>query len=203
MPDRIDIVTFHDPPVPDGASPWVPGAGPSVDIEIADPDPHWPGWYDELAGRVRRALGWRALLIEHVGSTSVPGLVAKPIIDIDLVVADPADESAYVPALQAEGFELRVREPWWFGHRVLRATEPRCHLHVFGYDSPEIVKHRLFRDWLRGNPDDRDRYATAKLDAADAANQAGEHSMQYNARKERVVRDIYHRAFVAGGLLES
>ncbi|WP_322937387.1 GrpB family protein [Nocardioides bizhenqiangii] len=202
MPHRIDIVTFHDPPVPDGASPWVPGAGPSFHIDVADSDPAWQGWFDELAGRVRRALGWRALVIEHVGSTSVPGLPAKPIIDIDLVVADPADEASYLPALEAEGFELRVREPWWFEHRVLRSLEPRCHLHVFGYDSPEVVKHRLFRDWLRGNPDERDLYATTKRDAAATANEAGEHSMQYNARKEQVVREIYQRAFLAAGLLD-
>jgi GrpB-like predicted nucleotidyltransferase (UPF0157 family) len=203
VPDRTAIVTFHDPPVPEGASPWVPGARPSLDIEIAEPDPAWPEWFDELAGRVRRALGWRALVIEHVGSTSVPGLAAKPIIDIDLVVADPDAEASYVPALEAEGFELRVREPWWFGHRVLRALKPRCHLHVFGYDSPEIVKHRLFRDWLRGNTDERDLYASTKWEAAAAASLAGEHSMQYNARKEQVVREIYHRAFLAAGLLDS
>ncbi len=202
MPSREDIVTFHDPPVPDGASPWVAGAGPQTDIEIAEPDPAWSEWYDELAGRVRGALGWRALVVEHVGSTSVPGLPAKPIIDIDLVVADPAAEATYVPALEAVGFELRVREPWWFEHRVLRAVEPRCHLHVFGYVSPEVVKHRLFRDWLRGNPDDRALYAATKREAAAAAHAAGEHSMHYNARKEQVVREIYRRAFVAMGLLD-
>lgn len=202
MPTREDIVTFHDPPVPEGASPWVPGAGPLTGIEIAEPDPAWPRWYDELADRVRGALGWRALVVEHVGSTSVPGLPAKPIIDIDLVVADPADEASYVPALEAAGFELRVREPWWFEHRVLRAADPRCHLHVFGYDSPEVVKHRLFRDWLRGNPEERALYAAAKREAAAAANAAGENAMDYNARKEQVVREIYRRAFVATGLLD-
>ena len=102
--------------------------------------------------------GQAVLNLEHVGSTSVPGLPAKPIIDMDLTVADPDDEPAYVPALTAVGFELRVREPWWFGHRVLRATEPRCHLHVFGYDSPEPIKHRIFCDWLRGNPADTARF---------------------------------------------
>ena len=157
---------------------------------------------DELAHRIRGALGWRVLQLEHVGSTSVPDLPAKPIIDIDLTVADPDDEPAYVPALEAAGFELRVREPWWYGHRVLRAVEPRCHLHVFGFDSPEPVKHRIFRDWLRGNPADRELYAEAKRAAAAAANARGEHAMQYNARKEQVVREIYHRAFVAAGLLD-
>ena len=132
----------------------------------------------------------------------MPGLPAKPIIDIDLTVADPDDEAAYVPGLEAVDFELRVREPWWYGHRVLRALEPRCNLHVFGYDSPELVKHRIFRDWLRGNAAEREVYADAKRQAAAASNARDEHGMQYNARKEQVVREIYARAFVATGLLE-
>ena len=202
VPTRTEIVTFHDPPVPPGESPWVPGAGPEVGIEILDADPAWPDWYAVLEARVRTALGPRVLGLEHVGSTSVPGLPAKPIIDIDLTVADPDDEAAYVPALEAVDFELRVREPWWYRHRLLRAVDPRCHLHVFGDDSPELVKHRIFRDWLRGNAGDRELYARTKRAASEAANSGGEHAMQYNQRKESVVRDIYHRAFVAAGLLD-
>lgn len=170
-------------------------------VEILESDPRWPGHFEGLARRVRDALGWRALSVEHVGSTSVPGLPAKPIIDIDLTVADPNNEAGYVPPLENAGFELRIREPWWYGHRVLRATQPRCHLHVFGYDSPELVKHRIFRDWLRGNPDECLLYATTKRKAAEVANSLGEHGMQYNARKQEVVREIYARAFVAMGLL--
>ena len=107
-----------------------------------------------------------------------------------------------MPALETVGFRLAIREPWWYGHRALRADEPACNLHVFGFDSPEPVKHRIFRDWLRGNPSERDRYAAAKRQAASAANAEGEHVMQYNARKQQVIREIYHRAFVAAGLLE-
>jgi GrpB-like predicted nucleotidyltransferase (UPF0157 family) len=114
----------------------------------------------------------------------------------------PDREQDYVPALESIGFQLVIREPWWYGHRALRAYEPSCNLHVFGFDSPEPVKHRIFRDWLRGNPDERDRYADAKQRAASAANAAGEHVMQYNARKEQVIMEIYHRAFVATGLLD-
>jgi GrpB-like predicted nucleotidyltransferase (UPF0157 family) len=200
MPTRQQIVTFDESPAPPGASPWVPGAGPSVDVAVVDPDPAWADWCVELAARVRGALGWRVLQLEHVGSTSVPGLPAKPVIDLDLTVADPDDEAAYLPALEAAGFELRVREPWWWGHRVLRSLEPRCHLHVFGPDSPELVRHRIFRDWLRGNADDRELYARTKREAAAATSAAGEHSMDYNDRKAAVVREIYHRAFVAAGL---
>lgn len=201
MPSRDDIVTFHDPPVPAGASPWVDGTGPSPDVRVVAADPAWPAWFEELAAAVRGALGGRALVIEHVGSTAVPDLPAKPIIDVDLVVADPADEAAYVPALEALGFVLRVREPWWFEHRLLRGSAPASHVHVFGPDSPEVVRHRIFRDWLRNNPVERERYAAAKLAASAASSAAGEHGMQYNARKEQVVREIYARAFAAAGLV--
>jgi GrpB-like predicted nucleotidyltransferase (UPF0157 family) len=202
MPNPAEIVSFDDTPPPPGADAFLPGEAPLTGIEIADPDPAWRRQYDTLASRIREALGWRVLQLEHVGSTSVPELAAKPVIDIDLTVADPGREQAYVPALEVAGFRLVVREPWWYGHRVLRAGEPLCNLHVFGFDSPEPVKHRIFRDWLRGNPAERDRYATAKRQAAAAANAAGEHVMQYNARKQQVIREIYHRAFVAAGLLQ-
>jgi GrpB-like predicted nucleotidyltransferase (UPF0157 family) len=202
MPSRAEIVTFDDAPPPPGARSWVPGAAPRTGIEVTDPDPAWPRQFDDLAGRIREALGWRAIQLDHVGSTSVPGLPAKPIIDIDLAVADPGREQDYVPALEAIGFRLVIRQPWWYGHRALVADEPRCNLHVFGLDSPEAVRHRIFRDWLRGNAAERDRYAAVKRQAASDANAAGEHVMQYNARKEQVVREIYHRAFAAVGLLE-
>lgn len=201
MPSRHDIVTFHDPPVPPGASPWVDGAGPSPDVAVVAADPAWPAQFEAVAAAIRGALGWRALVVEHVGSTAVPGLPAKPVIDVDVVVADPADEASYVPALEALGLVLRVREPWWFGHRLLRGSQPASHVHVFGPDSPEVVRHRIFRDWLRGNPDERDRYAAAKLAASAAASAGGEDGMQYNARKEQVVREIYARAFAAAGLV--
>jgi GrpB-like predicted nucleotidyltransferase (UPF0157 family) len=200
MPSRAEIVSFDESPAPSGADAWV--LPPATGIEVTDPDPAWPQCYNDLAARIRGALGWRVLQLEHVGSTSVPGLPAKPIIDIDLTVADPDCEHDYVPALEAIAFRLSVREPWWYGHRVLRAGEPGCNLHVFGFDSPELVKHRIFRDWLRGNPDERDRYAAVKRQAASEANAAGEHVMQYNARKQLVIREIYHRAFMASGLLE-
>jgi|SRR6266516_2468915 len=202
MPSRAEIVLFDDSPPPPGAGAWVSGAAPAIGIEVTDPDPTWPRQYDDLADRIREALGWRVLQLEHVGSTSVPGLAAKPIIDIDLTVADPGREQDYIPALEAIGFRLAIREPWWHGHRVLRAAEPHCNLHVFGFDSPELVKHRIFRDWLRGNPGERDRYAAAKREAASEANARGEHVEQYNARKQQVIREIYHRALVAAGLLD-
>jgi GrpB-like predicted nucleotidyltransferase (UPF0157 family) len=201
MPSRTEIVSFVDSASPPGVSSWLPGAVPVTGIEITDPDPAWPRRYGDLAGRIRQALGWRVLQLEHVGSTSVPGLAAKPVIDIDLTVADPDREQDYRTALEQTGFRLVIRDPWWYGHRALVNDEPRCNLHVFGFDSPEPVKHRIFRDWLRGNPVERDRYAEAKRQAAEAANAAGEHVIQYNARKQQIIREIYHRAFLAAGLL--
>ena len=193
-------MSFRDSAPPPGADRWVPGTAPATGIELTDPDPGWPRRYDDLARRIRAVLGWRVLQLEHVGSTAVPGLAAKPVIDIDRTVADPDREQDYIPALETIGFQLVIHEPWSYGHRVLVTDEPRCNLHVFGFDSPEPVRHRIFRDWLRGNPAERDRYAATKLQAASAANAAGEHVMQYNARKQQVIREIYHRAFVAAGL---
>src|SRR5208283_209526 len=100
MPSRAEIVSFVGSAPPPGADPWVPGAAPAVGIEVTDPDPAWPRQYDHLAGRIRQAPGWRVLQLEHVGSTSVPVLAAKPVIDIDLTVADPGREKDYVPVLE-------------------------------------------------------------------------------------------------------
>jgi GrpB-like predicted nucleotidyltransferase (UPF0157 family) len=201
VPTPAQITAHGGDEPPAGANPWVAGAGPQTGIEVVAYDEVWPAWYELLEERIRGALGWRVLGLDHVGSTAVPGLPAKPIIDVDLVVADPAVEAAYVPALEAAGFELRVREPWWWEHRLLRHTDPRCNLHVFGPESPEPIRNRVFRDWLRAHPDDLALYRDTKLAAAAAANAAGEHVMQYNARKQQVIRQIYDRAFAAAGLL--
>lgn len=190
------IVSFDDTPPPPGLSPWVGPAEQVRQIEIVDPDAAWPGVFEMLRSRIDGALGDRVLAIEHVGSTSVPGLAAKPVIDIDLTVADTDHEDAYVPALEALGFALRVREPWWLGHRCLVSAEPAANLHVWPPDSPEAARHRLFRDWLRADEADRQRYAAVKREVA-----ADGLMSEYNARKEGVIREIYTRAFTAAGLL--
>jgi GrpB-like predicted nucleotidyltransferase (UPF0157 family) len=197
-----EIVTFDDSPPPRGANPWVVPHGPMTDVRVVAADPTWPARFARLAAAIAEALGERAIAIDHVGSTSVPDLPAKPVIDIDLTVADSADESAYVPALRRCGFTLVVREPWWNEHRLLRRSDPSCNLHVFSTGSPELERHRIFRDWLRVNPDDRSRYAHIKLLAAEQTRAAGGHTMDYNAAKESVIREIYDRAFRALGLLE-
>src|SRR5437879_5810535 len=100
-------------------------------IELQDYDPACPELYAREEEILRAALGQAALQLEHAGSTSVPGLAAKPIIDIILVVADSDDEDGYVPLLEAAGYVLRVREPDWFKHRMLRRREPSVKLHVY------------------------------------------------------------------------
>jgi GrpB-like predicted nucleotidyltransferase (UPF0157 family) len=200
MPSPAEIVTFKDDGPPPGMSPWVMD-GPSQDVAVVPADPSWPQVFEELAGRIRKALGSHARQVEHVGSTAVPGLPAKPVIDIDLLVVDPDDEATYVPALEAIGFQLRVREPWWYQHRMLRSEGPRCNLHVFAVDSAEHARHRIFRDWLRSQANEAEFYAATKVAAAQASLAAGEDVMAYNARKQVAVRAIYDRAFRAAGLL--
>jgi GrpB-like predicted nucleotidyltransferase (UPF0157 family) len=123
------------------------------------------------------------------------------VIDIDLIVADSRDEQAYVPALEQHGFVLVVREPWWYEHRCLRHPNPASNLHVFSPDSPEAKRHRIFRDWLRDHPEDRTLYEIAKTVAAEDTRSVDGHTMDYNGRKEAVVREIYGRAFRTLGLM--
>lgn len=196
-PEEITRSTDVDP---DGIE-WIRTDPSPRPIEVVESDPAWPAQFDLLAARIRGAIGDCALAVEHVGSTSVPGLPAKPIIDIDVTVADPRAESTYVPGLEAVGIRLRLREPGWHEHRLLVADGPRANVHVFGPDSPELVRHRMLRDWLIEHADDRERYAAAKRDSAVASNAAGESGMAYNRRKEPVIREILDRMFRAHGLL--
>ena len=115
--------------------------------------PTWPQRFEFEQQRIEAALGVQALSVEHIGSTSVFGLVAKPIIDICVVVEDSSDEASYVPDLEAVGYELRVREPDWHEHRMLRTAAHDVHVHVFTFGSAEIDRHLAFRDCLRANDD--------------------------------------------------
>ncbi|HEX3932026.1 MAG TPA: GrpB family protein [Nocardioides sp.] len=201
MPSDEEITRHHD--APPGRSPWVGEPAPPYEIEVVDYDAGWPADFASVAARIEAALADVVLELNHVGSTSVPGLPAKPVIDVDLVVADPGDEASYIPALEAAGFVHTVREPWWHGHRMLKHADPMTHLHVFGPDCPEIVRHQLFRQWLLDHPDDLALYADTKRGAAAVVNAraGGGTVMDYNAVKEPVVRAIYDRMFRAHGLL--
>ena len=135
------------------------GGRETAKIVLADYDNEWPARFAVIADAVRRALGQRARSVEHIGSTSVPGLAAKPVIDMLLTVGDVADEAAYVPPLEAAGFVLRVREP---GHRMLRTPQRDVHLHVYEPDRAEVRDYLDLRDWLRIHEGDRSLYADTK-----------------------------------------
>jgi GrpB-like predicted nucleotidyltransferase (UPF0157 family) len=165
-------------------------------VEVVEYDPAWPALYETHEKRIRAALGSAVLAIEHIGSTSVPGLPAKPRIDVDVIVADSAAEEAYLPLLEAAGYVLRVREPDWYEHRCLHGFEPFANVHVFGPDCDEHLRHVIFRDWLREHPEDRVRYAAEKRRIAA---EGVRHMAEYAARKSDVVIDILRRA----GLQES
>lgn len=181
---------------------------PNKKIEIVSPDPTWATSFSVLEERIKTAFAQSQsptslLYIQHVGSTSVPGLPAKAVIDLDVVVADPTAEETYVPALENAGLQFVLREPLWHQHRFFGCVEPYANVHVFGPDSPEVVRHRMFRDWLRDpkNEGDRELYASAKRKAAGESRERGESVQQYNDRKEPVIREILKRVYEAHGLL--
>jgi GrpB-like predicted nucleotidyltransferase (UPF0157 family) len=160
-------------------------------VELAEYDPEWPQLYEREAARIREALGERALVLEHVGSTAIPGLVAKPRIDILLVVADSADEAVYVSPLEAAGYVLRIREPEWHEHRLLKGPDTDVNVHVFSPDSTEIDRLLGFRDHLRANEADRELYARTKRDLA---RRDWKYMQNYADAKTEVVEEIVARA---------
>ncbi len=131
------------------------------EIRIVAHDTSWPQRFRSEQARIVLALGTLALRVDHIGSTSVVGLAAKPIIDIDLSVSDPDNETGYLPQLVASGYLLRVREP---GHRMLRTPELDVQVHVCAKGSEWERRHLLFRDWLRHDERDRAAYAQLKTD---------------------------------------
>jgi len=161
------------------------------EVVIADYDPIWPHWFESAAFRIREALGDKVLQLDHVGSTSVRGLPAKPRIDINIVVADTTDEDAYVPPLEAVGYVLRVREPDWFEHRMLRGSDPPVNLHVFNPGCEEIERMLRFRDHLRANEADRELYARTKRELAA---QKWKYVQNYADAKSEIVQEILARA---------
>ncbi|TWP49652.1 GrpB family protein [Lentzea tibetensis] len=137
----------------------------SGQVRLDSYDPSWPGLYAREESRIRAALG-SSVRIEHVGSTSVPGLAAKPIIDILLVVPSSADEASYAPALESAGYVLRLREPGWQEHRLFKGPDTDINLHVFSPGAEEIDRMISFRDWLRTSETDRLEYERTKRSLA-------------------------------------
>jgi GrpB-like predicted nucleotidyltransferase (UPF0157 family) len=163
-------------------------------IHLVPYDQNWPLYFARHADRIRRALSGKVLGLEHVGSTSVPGLSAKPVIDMVLVVADSTDEPSYVPPLESAGFVLRIREPGWFEHRLLKAPDMAGNLHVFSQGCGEIDRMLAFRDRLRTHDADRDLYERAKQEFAARTWSDVDH---YAQAKSKVVVEILQRAGAA------
>ena len=192
-PDPNDIVAYAEWL----RASWV-GEPPKLRsrIEIREYDPEWPPLFQREAARIAAALGDRVVRLEHAGSTSVPGLPAKPIIDIVLEVPDSSDEPAYVPALEAAGYVLVIRQPEWFEHRVFKGPDTNVNLHVFPAGCEEPERMLAFRDWLRRNAADRELYAAAKRELAA---RDWTYVQQYADAKTAVVRRIMARAMAARG----
>jgi GrpB-like predicted nucleotidyltransferase (UPF0157 family) len=163
----------------------------SCRISLVDYDARWPERYRREADRIQAVLGRRALRIEHTRSTSVPGLAAKPVIDMLLVVADSADEDAYVPDLERAGYSLRIRETNWYEHRMFKGPDTEINLHVFSSGCAEIERILAFRDWLRSNLADRELYARTKLALAQ---REWEYVQNYADAKTAVIEEILRRA---------
>jgi len=161
------------------------------EVVLIEYDPEWPRWFERAEKQIRGALGDAVLQLDHVGSTAVPGLAAKPLIDINLVVADTTDEPAYVPKLEAAGYVLRIREPDWYEHRLLRGQDPPVNLHVFPPNCEEVERMLVFRDWLCANEADRKLYARAKHELAA---KEWKYVQNYADAKSKVVQEILARA---------
>jgi GrpB-like predicted nucleotidyltransferase (UPF0157 family) len=169
-----------------------PTPGPVV---LVDYDPDWPRRFAREERRIRAALGDRAVQVEHVGSTSVPGLAAKPLVDVVLAVPDSSNEDDYVPPLEAVGYTLRIREPDWFEHRVLKGPDTDVNLHVFSHGCPEIDRMLRFRDHLRTDDADRELYERTKRELA---RREWKYVQHYADAKTDVVTAIMARASAAG-----
>jgi GrpB-like predicted nucleotidyltransferase (UPF0157 family) len=163
----------------------------SSTIHLVEYDPEWPLRFEQESNRIRSVLGNRALRIEHVGSTAVPGLPAKPIIDIVLVVTDSGKETEYAASLEGADYQVRIREPGWYEHRMFKGVGGDVNLHVFSIGCPEIDRILAFRDRLRSSESDRELYARSKRALAQ---QEWKYTQNYADAKTAVVEEIMSRA---------
>jgi GrpB-like predicted nucleotidyltransferase (UPF0157 family) len=160
-------------------------------IEIVDYTTEWPQRFRSEETRLRATLGARVLMLEHTGSTSVPGLAAKDIVDMLLVVADSGDEPSYVPDMESAGYVLVIREPHWHQHRVFKGPKENINLHVLSEGSTEIARILAFRDWLRTHPEDRRLYEDTKRWLAQ---RDWKYVQNYADAKTDVIEEIIARA---------
>jgi GrpB-like predicted nucleotidyltransferase (UPF0157 family) len=167
------------------------GGMEKMQIVIRDYDPAWAARFQIESAKIKRALGPTALGIEHIGSTSVPGLAAKPIVDILVMVRAPEDEATYSPLLVAARYELRVREPEFCEHRMFRTPARDVHVHIFAPQTEPVIEYRLLREWLKKSPEDRELYASTKRALA---RQDWEDTNRYAEAKTEVVQTVLRHA---------
>ncbi|HKS46813.1 MAG TPA: GrpB family protein [Amycolatopsis sp.] len=160
-------------------------------VTLHEHDPAWPGLYEREAERIRGLLGDRVVLLEQVGSTSVPGLCAKPVIDVLLVVPDSGDEQSYLPALERAGYRLVIREPQWHEHRCFKGPDTNINPHVLSPGCDEIDRYLTLRNHLRRNESDRALYANTKRELA---SRTWKHIQNYADAKSPVIDDILAHA---------
>ena len=154
--------------------------------------PEWPGLFRRHAERIAAVLGEAALQIEHIGSTAVPGLAAKPIIDMLVVVENSCDEDTYLPAMESCGYVLRVREPEFEEHRMFRIADEDVHVHVLSRGSSEIGRYLRFRDALRGSAAFRAKYQGLKQALA---RQNRPEMNAYAAAKTELIEEILRSSY--------
>jgi GrpB-like predicted nucleotidyltransferase (UPF0157 family) len=157
-------------------------------ILIADYSQSWPERFERERARIARVLGPALIRIDHIGSTSIPGLAAKPIVDIQASVPDVEDDDQYMSLLESIGYVLRLREA---DHRMLRTPAVTVHVHICSAGSDWERRHLLFRDWLRA--DERDRRAYEALKRQLAVRDWPDVS-EYTAAKTDLVAEIAERA---------
>jgi len=129
------------------------------ELEVVSYDPGWARVFADHRDRLSAALAGKRVGIEHIGSTAVPGLAAKPIVDIVVTVHDITAEEDYLDAMLAAGYLLRVREP---GHRLVRTPGRDVHVHVYAKGAAAVTDYLLLRDRLREDDADRALYAQTK-----------------------------------------
>ena len=164
----------------------------SEKIILHEYDPQWKLLFQHEKARIENALCGKEIIVEHVGSTSVPGLCAKPIIDILLLVPNSADETYYVGLLQDAGYVLRIREPEWFEHQMFKGKSLEVNLHVFSIGCKEADRMIDFRDWLIAHEDDSRLYANTKKHLA---TKDWKYVQQYADAKSEVVKEIFRHIF--------
>jgi GrpB-like predicted nucleotidyltransferase (UPF0157 family) len=168
-----------------------PATPHNATVFLAEYDPEWPALFEREERRTRDALGDRVIVLEHVGSTSIPGMAAKPRIDMVLGVPDSAREEEYVPDMEAAGYILTIREPDWYEHRLFRGPDTDINLHVFTAGHPEIDRMIAFRDWLRTHPDEFTLYLDTKRELSA---RTWRWVQDYADAKSEVVQEIARRA---------